>query len=134
MPEELNKTDDIKTGRRKTAVARVRLVPGSGKRMINGRRFGDYFKRGSVLTLIESPLKLLNLSEKFDVLAKVHGGGVTGQAGALQLGISRSIVKLFPEKKVELRKQGFLTRNAKIVERKKYGRPKARKRFQFSKR
>lgn len=134
MTEEIQKAENLNTGRRKTAVARVRLIPGSGKRMINGRRFGDYFKRGSVLTHIESPLKAMNLSEKFDVLAKVHGGGVTGQAGALQLGISRSIAKLFPEKKAELRKHGFLTRNAKVVERKKYGRPKARKRFQFSKR
>ncbi|MBN1149976.1 30S ribosomal protein S9 [candidate division WOR-3 bacterium] len=134
MTEEFEKKKNISTGRRKTAVARVRLIPGNGKRMINGRTFSDYFKRGSVLTLVEFPLRTLEVSSKFDVLAKVDGGGVTGQAGALQLGISRSLAALFPEKKAELRKHGFLTRNAKVVERKKYGRPKARKRFQFSKR
>lgn len=124
----------IETGRRKEAVARVRLVIGKGHRMINGKRFKDYFKSKSMLILMDSPLNILGVGEKFNVLVKAHGGGISGQAGAVRLGIAKALVRFFPDRKAELRKHGFLTRDARAVERKKYGRPKARKRFQFSKR
>ena len=122
------------TGRRKESVARVRLVPGDGHRMINGKKFSDYFNRKSFLILMESPLNVMGLSGKFNVLVNANGGGKSGQAGAVKLGIARALIKAFPDRKGELKRLGFLTRDARVVERKKYGRPKARKRFQFSKR
>jgi len=122
------------TGRRKRAVARVRIASGTGHRMVNGKKFKNYFLKNSVLISTEAPVKLLGLETKINIIAKVFGGGISGQAGAVRLGIARALVKLFPERKTEIKKMGFLTRDARVVERKKYGRPKARKRFQFSKR
>lgn len=122
------------TGRRKTSVARVRLVPGQGKFQINGKEVTDYFKRETLKMIIDQPFEVTNTVGKFDVIARIHGGGLTGQAGALRLGIARALLQYSSELRPELRSAGFLTRDPRQVERKKYGRPKARKRFQFSKR
>ena len=122
------------TGRRKTAVARVSLSSGTGNIMVNGRSTQDYFKRKTLEMIIKQPLEITKMLDKFDVNAKVYGGGVSGQAGALRLGISRALVKSDESLKKTLRKAGFLTRDSRMVERKKYGQPGARKRFQFSKR
>jgi small subunit ribosomal protein S9 len=122
------------TGRRKTAVAQVRLVPGSGKRTVNGREFRDYFHRDVLVDVTEAPLALTNNSVGYDVVASVTGGGLTGQAGAVRLGIARALVRVDEEFKKPLRQAGFLTRDSRMVERKKYGLAGARKRFQFSKR
>ncbi len=122
------------TGRRKEAIARVRLVPGSGSRTVNGRQFREYFLRQTVVTDIERPLTLTNLSGRYDVIATVRGGGVSGQAGALRMGVARALIALDPSLKSVLGREGFLTRDARMKERKKYGQPGARKRFQFSKR
>lgn len=121
-------------GRRKTAVARVRLIPGKGEITVNGRPLMDYFKRETLKMIIEQPFEITNTKGKFDVIANIKGGGLSGQAGALRLGISRALLQWNPELRPELRAAGFLTRDPREVERKKYGRPKARKRFQFSKR
>jgi small subunit ribosomal protein S9 len=122
------------TGRRKTSVAQVRLVPGSGKRIANGREFRSYFHRDVLVDVTEAPLSLTNTSVSFDVHARVRGGGLTGQAGAVRLGIARALVLYSEEHKKALRSAGFLTRDARMVERKKYGQRGARRRFQFSKR
>lgn len=122
------------TGRRKLSVARVRLVPGSGKITVNGREVLDYFKRETLKMIIEQPFKVTETLGKFDVYANINGGGLTGQAGALRLGISRALVEWNPDTRPALKAAGFLTRDPRRVERKKYGQPKARKRFQFSKR
>ncbi|NOX36986.1 MAG: 30S ribosomal protein S9 [Calditrichaeota bacterium] len=121
-------------GRRKTAVARVRLVPGKGEIIVNGRPLLEYFKRETLKMIIEQPFEITNTKGKFDVYANITGGGLSGQAGALRLGISRALLQWNPELRPELRAAGFLTRDPREVERKKYGQPKARKRFQFSKR
>ncbi len=122
------------TGRRKTAVARVRLIPGKGEYRINGRELLDYFKRETLKMIIEQPFELTNTKGKFDVIANIDGGGLRGQAEALRLGIARALLKWNEELRPELRAAGFLTRDPREVERKKYGQPKARKKFQFSKR
>jgi small subunit ribosomal protein S9 len=122
------------TGRRKTSVAQVRLTPGSGRRMINGREFRDYFCRESLVTLMEMPLSLTNNSVHYDVEAAVTGGGLTGQAGAVRLGIARALVLADEVLRRPLRGAGLLTRDSRMVERKKYGQSGARRRFQFSKR
>jgi small subunit ribosomal protein S9 len=122
------------TGRRKTSVAQVRLVPGSGKRSVNGREFREYFRRDALVDFTEAPLSLTNKSVQFDVVASVQGGGLTGQAGAIQLGIARAIVQSDEQCRRALRSAGFLTRDSRMVERKKYGQRGARRRFQFSKR
>lgn len=122
------------TGRRKTAVARVTLTAGGGTRKVNNRDLKDYFPRPTLLTMIEQPLRLTGLSDKYDVVAKTTGGGVAGQAGAVRLGIARAILKIDEGLRKTLKKNGLLTRDPRMVERKKYGQPKARKRFQFSKR
>jgi small subunit ribosomal protein S9 len=122
------------TGRRKTSVAQVRLTPGSGRRTINGREFRAYFCRESLVTLMEAPLSLTNNSVHFDVDATVTGGGLTGQAGAVRLGIARALVQIDDAHRRPLRGAGFLTRDSRMVERKKYGQAGARRRFQFSKR
>ncbi len=122
------------TGRRKTAVARVRLLPGKGEYRVNGRSLEEYFKRATLLMIIEQPFELTNTKGKFDVVATIDGGGLRGQAEALRLGISRALLKWNEELRPELRAAGFLTRDPREVERKKYGQPKARKKFQFSKR
>jgi small subunit ribosomal protein S9 len=121
-------------GRRKTSVARVYLKPGSGKWEVNGRTLGDYFPRSSLVQLIQQPFTVTDTLGAFDVMANVDGGGVTGQAGALRLGIARALVLVDEQHRRKLREHGLLTRDARAVERKKPGRPGARKRFQFSKR
>lgn len=121
-------------GRRKDAVARVRLTPGTGKRTANKRTMKSYLQRETLEMIIEQPLKLVGLSDKVDINVNVDGGGLSGQAGAIRLGISRALVKYNEELKPALKKEGFLTRDPRMVERKKAGQPKARKRFQFSKR
>lgn len=121
-------------GRRKTGIARVYLTPGSGKWNINGRTLGDYFPRRSLIQHIQQGFTATDTLGAFDVWARVNGGGLTGQAGALRLGIARALVKADEMHRKKLREQGLLTRDPRAVERKKPGQPKARKRFQFSKR
>jgi len=122
-------------GRRKEAVARVRLIAGgNGKMTCNGFPLDKYFLRETDRIIIKQPLLLTNNMEKFDVFANLCGGGLTGQAGALRLGISRALVSVDPQFKDTLRKQGFLTRDPRAKERKKYGQKGARKRFQWTKR
>lgn len=121
-------------GRRKTAVARVYITPGSGKWQINGRTLGEYFPRRSLVQHIQQPFASTDTLGAFDVRARVDGGGSTGQAGALRLGIARALVEADETHRSRLREHGLLTRDPRAVERKKPGRPKARKRFQFSKR
>jgi small subunit ribosomal protein S9 len=123
------------TGRRKEAVARVRLIPGEGNFIINGSRsLPDYFPNLAVRRVILEPLEILELTKNYDVLATIEGGGTAGQAGALRHGISRALVALDPELRPQLKKAGFLTRDSRIIERKKYGLKKARKAPQYSKR
>lgn len=121
-------------GRRKTSTARVRLTPGTGKRMVNGRTLKRYLQRETLEMIIEQPLELSELSDRVDIKVNVRGGGLTGQAGAIRLGISRALIKYDEELRSRLKKRGFLTRDPRMVERKKPGQPKARRRFQFSKR
>jgi small subunit ribosomal protein S9 len=121
-------------GRRKEAVCRVYLKAGSGKWDINGRTLGDYFPRPALVAAIQQPFTATDMLGRFDVKANVSGGGQTGQAGALRLAVARAIVKLDEGQRRKLRDLGLLTRDARAVERKKPGRPKARKKFQFSKR
>ncbi|MBN2356253.1 30S ribosomal protein S9 [candidate division KSB1 bacterium] len=122
------------TGRRKNSIARVRLAPGTGNMSVNGIETLEYFKRDTLKMIIEQPLQVTDSLGKYDIVAQVHGGGLSGQAGALLLGIARALVKSNEEFRPTLRQNGFLTRDPRMVERKKYGRPGARKRFQFSKR
>lgn len=122
------------TGRRKKSVARVRLVPGAGKITINGRDIEEYFGLETLKVLARQPLELTGTAGKFDVVALVHGGGFTGQAGALRHGISRALEQADPECRPVLKKAGFMTRDPRMKERKKYGLKKARKASQFSKR
>lgn len=122
------------TGRRKTSVARVRLVPGQGKITINDKDIEEYLDYETLRREVKSPLAITNTLNKYDVLARVHGGGSTGQSGALRHGIARALVKADGELKDTLKKAGFLTRDAHMVERKKYGLKKARRAPQFSKR
>ena len=122
------------TGRRKTSVARVYLRPGSGKIVVNRRDFEDYFPNQVLKMVIRQPLLLTETADKFDILINVDGGGPSGQAGAIRHGISRALLEYNGELRPQLKAVGFLTRDARKVERKKYGQPKARKRFQFSKR
>lgn len=121
-------------GRRKTSVARVILRPGKGEWTVNGRPMTDYFPRPTHQIRLEEPLKVTELEGSFDVLVRVNGGGLTGQSDAVRLGIARALVEHDEELRAPLREKGLLTRDARQVERKKPGRPKARKRFQFSKR
>jgi small subunit ribosomal protein S9 len=122
------------TGKRKTAVARVTLKPGTGKYTINGKDVDVYFPRQTLQRVLRQPLEVVALEEKVDVVAAIHGGGVAAQAGALRHGISRAILEADPTLRVELKRRGFLTRDARVKERKKAGLKKARKRPQFSKR
>ncbi|MBK8645627.1 MAG: 30S ribosomal protein S9 [Gemmatimonadetes bacterium] len=121
-------------GRRKEAVCRVYVKPGSGKWDINGRTLGDYFPRPTLVTSIQQPFTATDMLGRFDVKAHVEGGGQTGQAGALRLAVARALVEMDESHRRKLRDLGLLTRDARAVERKKPGRPGARKRFQFSKR
>jgi small subunit ribosomal protein S9 len=122
------------TGRRKTSVARVRVVPGDGKITVNGRDYTEYFPRPAYQTVVTAPLRALETQNRYDIVAKVEGGGPTGQAHALRHGIARALAEESQEARGELKAAGFLTRDARAVERKKYGLKKARKRPQFSKR
>lgn len=121
-------------GTRKRAIAQVRLKQGSGKVSINGREILAYLCRENLVTHALAPVEEAKLMGKIDIIAKVTGGGLSGQAGALRMGIARALVQLDPQLRINLKKKGFLTRDARMVERKKYGLAKARKRFQFSKR
>jgi small subunit ribosomal protein S9 len=121
-------------GRRKAAVARVYLNDGKGKITVNGRDYKEYFGSETLHYVVTQPLLLLNVAEKYDIVVNIDGGGVKGQAEALRLGITRALVKIDEENKKILKANGFITRDPREVERKKPGRPKARKRFQFSKR
>ena len=122
------------TGRRKEAVARVRLRPGTGSITINQRAFDNYFTSATHRQMVMEPLRLLDLQETYDIDASIEGGGVAGQAGALRLGISRSLLELDPATRTSLKKAGLLTRDARKKETKKYGLKKARKAPQYSKR
>lgn len=121
-------------GRRKEAIARVKLVPGSGKFKLNGKDLATYFPNGVHQQIIKSPLVLVEKENSFDFQANLNGGGPSGQAGALRLAIARALILVEPEDRAALKKAGFLTRDARMVERKKYGLKKARKASQFSKR
>ncbi|MCX7883984.1 MAG: 30S ribosomal protein S9 [Caloramator sp.] len=122
------------TGRRKTSIARVRLVPGEGKITINKRDIDNYFGLETLKVILKQPLTVTGLLNKYDVIADVHGGGFTGQAGAIRHGIARALVQADADLKPILKKNGFLTRDPRMVERKKYGLKKARRAPQFSKR
>ncbi|ROL56854.1 30S ribosomal protein S9 [Bacteroidetes/Chlorobi group bacterium MS-B_bin-24] len=124
----------LATGRRKTSVAQVRLLPGTGKIIVNGRPFEDYFPIETHRQEIIKPLQVTNTLGKFDVVVRASGGGISGQAGATKLGIARALVEFEESFKPTLKEFGLLTRDPRMVERKKYGQKKARKRFQFSKR
>ena len=141
-PEEAEKADNKRdakgrayaTGRRKESVARVWLKPGSGKITVNGRDEKTYFARPVLRMILRQPLIATNRDGQFDVIVTVNGGGLSGQAGAVRHGISRALVNYEPSLRAALKPGGFLTRDPRAVERKKYGRPKARRSFQFSKR
>jgi small subunit ribosomal protein S9 len=122
------------TGRRKESIARVRMKPGSGEFTVNQRTLDEYFGRETSKMVLKQPLEVVELLGKVDILVNVCGGGLSGQAGAIRHGISRALLKLNTDFRPALKKAGFLTRDARTVERKKYGQPGARKRFQFSKR
>lgn len=123
------------TGRRKSAIARVRLVPGTGKITVNGREGQDYFNQiASYLEVVKSPLETLGLENDYDILVNAHGGGLTGQADAVKLGVARALCELAPENRQPLKTEGYLTRDPRCKERKKYGLHKARKAPQYSKR
>jgi len=128
MPHSIN------VGRRKNAIARVYLTPGSGKVIVNGREFENYFPDGFDRQTVLSPLVSVEMTDRFDVHANVNGGGHAGQAGAVRHGIARALVEIDETLKSALRRGGHMTRDPRMVERKKYGQKKARKRFQFSKR
>ncbi len=121
-------------GRRKNAVARVRLSKGTGKRIINKKIMKDYLSRETLEMIVEEPFKLIDQSERFDVKVNVRGGGLSGQAGAIRLGISRALLEYDPELRAVLKKEGLLRRDAREKERRKYGLAKARKAYQYSKR
>ena len=124
----------IGTGRRKTSVARVYVRPGSGKISVNGKDLGQYFPQGEHAIMVRQPLMVTASENKFDILINVYGGGNHGQAGACRHGLSRALCQVDQANYVSLRNNGFLTRDSRMVERKKYGRSGARRRFQFSKR
>ncbi|MBB6033403.1 30S ribosomal protein S9 [Phytomonospora endophytica] len=121
-------------GRRKKAIVRARLKPGTGKFLLNGRSLEEYFPSKVSQQIVKEPLVTIDRVETFDIFANLHGGGITGQAGALRLAIARALIEIDPEVRPELKKAGFLTRDARATERKKYGLKKARKAPQFSKR
>ena len=122
------------TGRRKTSTATVRFAKGKGKIIVNNCDYNDYFGRDISKMVMKQPLELLDMTDKYDIYANVKGGGLSGQAGAIRLGIARTLIKINADFRPELKKAGMLTRDSREVERKKYGQPGARKKFQFSKR
>lgn len=130
-----NKEQNLGTGRRKTSVARVRIIPGEKGIIINGKEMGEYFGGREILsTIVKQPLEATGTSDKFGIRVNVHGGGNSGQAGAIRHGIARALVENDETYKKALRDAGFLTRDSRMVERKKYGKKKARRSPQFSKR
>lgn len=124
----------LSTGRRKRSIARVILIPGSGKVIVNEKPIEEYFPRETLRMIIMQPFQVAGVIGKYDAFINVDGGGLSGQAGAIRHGIARALVNINPDLKVKLKKEGLLTRDPREIERKKYGQPKARKRFQFSKR
>jgi small subunit ribosomal protein S9 len=122
------------TGRRKEAVARVRIVPGSGRFELNGRTLEEFFPTRAHRMIVATPLRVAGLEREFDVIARIHGGGTSGQAGALRHGIARALIEMNPELRGSLKSEGLLTRDAREKERRKYGLKKARKAPQYSKR
>ena len=131
---EIKTPEYLGTGRRKTAVARVRLATGTGKITVNGRAFESYFPLDTLRGVVSHPLTVTGTTEKLDVKVNVSGGGPNGQAGAVRHGISRALLKFDANLRPALKAEGFLTRDSRMRERKKYGQPGARKRYQFSKR
>ena len=132
MPKKSDSWSAI--GRRKSSIARVNMSSGKGAFIVNNRPIDNYFGRDTLKMVMGQPLELLQLAGKYDILAKVNGGGLSGQAGAIRLGIARCIEKINPDNRLSLKQAGMLTRDSREVERKKYGQPGARKKFQFSKR
>ena len=131
----MKNTKELKTGRRKTSVAQAKLVKGTGNITVNAKALADYFKgHAKYQATVKAPLTVTNLEKEYDVTAKVQGGGISSQAGALRHAIARSVAELSEDLKKVVKKAGFLTRDPRLVERKKPGQPGARKRFQFSKR
>ena len=128
------KNDRINVGRRKSSVARINLKKGNGKIIINNSSAKDYFKRDSLVMMLNQPLEIVDFNGKFDFVVNVRGGGLSGQAGAVRLGLSKKLEQIDPSYRAMLKKAGMLTRDARVVERKKPGQPGARKKFQFSKR
>ena len=122
------------TGRRKTSTASVRMTPGKGKIIVNNCDYNDYFGRDISKMIMKQPLESVDMIDKYDIYANVKGGGLSGQAGAIRLGIARVLIKINADFRLELKQSGMLTRDSREVERKKYGQPGARKKFQFSKR
>jgi small subunit ribosomal protein S9 len=122
------------TGKRKSAIARTWLKPGSGNIVVNNRPLDDYFKVGTAKTILQQPLVLTNTNDTFDVIVKVIGGGINGQAGAIRHGISRALMLVDPDLRTTLKRAGFIRRDSRVKERKKYGQKGARARYQFSKR
>ncbi|EKF58466.1 MAG: 30S ribosomal protein S9 [Agrobacterium albertimagni] len=137
-PAHVRKVDSLgrsyATGKRKNAVARVWVKPGSGKITINGREFSTYFARPVLQMILQQPIVAVARDGQFDIIATVHGGGLSGQAGAVRHGLSKALTYFEPGLRPVLKKGGFLTRDSRVVERKKYGKAKARRSFQFSKR
>ena len=125
---------ELSIGKRKSSIARVRFIKGNGKILINNCEPIDYFKRKSLVMVMGQPLKLVDFDGKYDIVVNVKGGGLSGQAGAVRLGISRNLQKINPDFRSILKKEGMLTRDSRVVERQKPGQPGARKKFQFSKR
>ena len=130
----MTETVYVATGKRKNAIARVRIQPGTGKIIVNGKQAPEYFRRMTSILLIEQPLELTSMTGKVDVLARVNGGGLTGQAGALRHGITRALLLMDVNLRPVLKKAGLVTRDPRIKERKKYGLAGARRAYQFSKR
>ncbi len=133
-PMAERRTEYWGTGRRKTAVARVRLFTGEGRYVVNNKELNDYFGRDTVRMIVQQPLTLIQEQDKHDVIANVHGGGNSAQASAIRHGITRALLEMNPDLRPTLKKAGFITRDSREVERKKFGRHKARKRPQYSKR
>lgn len=134
MTQQPKKEYNWGTGRRKESTARVRVINGTGKILINHRDIKEYLKRDVLVNIVLAPVRLVRLEGQIDIYANIDGGGLTGQAGALRHGISRALIELDPSLRKTLKPAGFLTRDAREVERKKYGLAGARRRFQFSKR
>ncbi len=134
MTEKAKQWDTHKVGRRKSSVARVFMSNGSGKVLVNSRTINDYFPKATSRYVVNQPLNLLKIADKYDIKINVSGGGTTGQAGACRLGIARALIELNPDLREELKRAGFLTRDSRKVERKKAGLRGARAKFQFSKR